>query len=105
MPQLLTLPLDHVSPAAEGQVRQHFDAARLQALADSLRRSGVREPVIVRPHESTPGHYVIVAGERRWRAAQLAGLREIPCLVDEWLGERRDRLPSPRPRRTSAERT
>jgi ParB/RepB/Spo0J family partition protein len=92
MPQLLTLPLDQVSPAAEGQVRQHFDASRLQALADSLRRSGIREPVIVRPHESTPGHYVIVAGERRWRAAQMAGLHEIPCLVDERLGERRDRL-------------
>lgn len=92
MPQILTLPLDHVSPAAEGQVRQHFDAARLQSLADSLKRSGVREPVIVRPHESTPGHYVIVAGERRWRAARLAGLNEIPCLVDERLGERRDRL-------------
>jgi len=62
MPQVLTLPLDHVGPAAEGQVRKHFDAARLEALADSLKRSGVREPVIVRPHESTPGHYVIVAG-------------------------------------------
>jgi ParB family chromosome partitioning protein len=92
MPRLVTLRLNQVSPALQGQVRQRFDPARLQALAESLKRSGVREPVIVRPHESTPGHYRIVAGERRWRAAQLAGLTEIPCLVDERLHDPKQRL-------------
>jgi ParB family chromosome partitioning protein len=92
MPSLVPLRVEHLSPAVEGQARRHFDPARLQALANSLRRSGVREPVIVRPHESTPGHYRIVAGERRWRAAQLAGLTEIPCLVDESLDDPRQRL-------------
>jgi ParB family chromosome partitioning protein len=91
-PQLVVLQLSRVTPSPDGQVRQHFDPARLRSLADSLKRSGVREPVIVRPHESSPGHFRIVAGERRWRAAQLAGLTEIPCLVDEGLSDPKQRL-------------
>ena len=91
-PQLVVLALSRIIPSPVGQIRKHFDAVRLQSLADSLKRSGVREPVIVRPHESTQGHYRIVAGERRWRAAQLAGLSEIPCLVDEGLDDPKQRL-------------
>lgn len=92
MPSLIELPVDHVSPGPEPQARQHFDAARLETLARSLKRSGVREPIIVRPDATTPGRYRIVAGERRWRAARLAGLTEIPCLVDEALADPRQRL-------------
>jgi ParB/RepB/Spo0J family partition protein len=73
-------------------VRQSFSAAALQSLADSLKRSGVREPIIVRRDEETPGHYRVVAGERRWRAAQLAGLTEIPCIVDEGFADPKQRL-------------
>ncbi len=90
--QLLNVPVDLISPAAEGQARQDFNEERLKALAESLKRSGVREPIIVTPHGAEPGRFEIVAGERRWRAAQLAGLTEIPCIVDPKLVERKDKL-------------
>jgi ParB family chromosome partitioning protein len=90
--QLRSLRLDLVSPAPDGQARQQFDEERLRALADSLRRSGVREPIIVTPHGAEPGRFQIVAGERRWRAAQLAGLEEIPCIIDPKLVDRPAKL-------------
>jgi ParB family chromosome partitioning protein len=90
--QLLNIPVDIISPAAGGQARQAFDEERLKALADSLKRSGVREPIIVTPHGAEAGRFEIVAGERRWRAAQLAGLTEIPCIVDAKLVEKKDKL-------------
>lgn len=86
------VPLDRVSPAPEGQVRERFDAATLQMLAASLLRSGVRTPVLVTPDAAAPGHYHLVAGERRWRAARLAGLAELPCIVDDSLSDRSQRL-------------
>jgi ParB family transcriptional regulator, chromosome partitioning protein len=75
---LVSLPVQDLSPAPGGQARQHFDPATLQGLAASVKRSGIREPIIVTPDESAPGGYRIVAGERRWRAAQLAGARRDP---------------------------
>ncbi|WP_198133795.1 ParB/RepB/Spo0J family partition protein [Anaeromyxobacter dehalogenans] len=90
--QLRSVRLDLISPAPDGQARQQFDEERLLALADSLRRSGVREPIIVTPHGAEPGHFQIVAGERRWRAAQLAGLEEIPCIIDPKLVDRPTKL-------------
>lgn len=89
---LLRIPVDRIAPAPEGQARQDFNEERLAALAESLKRSGVREPIIVTPHGAEPGRFQIVAGERRWRAAQLAGLAEIPCIVDPGLVERKDKL-------------
>ena len=89
---LLRVPVDRIAPAREGQSRQDFNEERLAALAESLKRSGVREPIIVTPHGAEPGRFQIVAGERRWRAAQLAGLSEIPCIVDPGLVERKDKL-------------
>ncbi len=89
---LACVPIDLVSPAPEGQARQDFDEERLKSLADSLRRSGIREPIIVTPHGAETGRFLIVAGERRWRAAKLAGLAEIPCLVDPSLRDRKDKL-------------
>ncbi len=61
------------------QPRRHFDEAALEELAASIARRGVIQPVIVRP--LGPGRYQLVAGERRWRAAQRARLHEIPALV------------------------
>jgi ParB family chromosome partitioning protein len=90
--QLLSIPVDLISPAADGQARQDFNEERLNALAESLKRSGVREPIIVTPQAGESGRFEIVAGERRWRAAQLAGLMEIPCIVDAKLVERKDKL-------------
>lgn len=90
--QLRAIRVELISPAPEGQVRQHFDVDRLKTLAESLKRSGVREPIIVTPHGAGPGRFQIVAGERRWRAAQLAGLSEIPCIVDPSLEDRRAKV-------------
>jgi ParB family chromosome partitioning protein len=61
------------------QPRSAFDDATLQGLADSVKSRGVLQPVLVRPLPS--GRYELIAGERRWRAAQLAGLQEIPALI------------------------
>jgi ParB family chromosome partitioning protein len=63
------------------QPRQVFDDADLAELADSIRDKGVLQPILVRPSPRTAGEYEIVAGERRWRAAQKAGLWAIPALV------------------------
>lgn len=63
------------------QPRKKFDDEKLGELADSIRRHGIIQPLLVRPLEN--GGYRIVAGERRWRAARLAGLSEIPVVVRE----------------------
>jgi ParB family chromosome partitioning protein len=63
------------------QPRKDFDAARLQELADSISAQGVVQPIVARPLGG--GRYEIIAGERRWRAAQLAGLHDIPAIVRE----------------------
>jgi len=61
------------------QPRTHFDEESLQELADSIGTQGVVQPIVLRP--SVDGRYEIVAGERRWRASQLAGLQQIPAVI------------------------
>ena len=63
------------------QPRKTFEREALQALADSIAVYGVLQPIIVRKNESFDGMYEIIAGERRWRAAKMAGLSEIPAMV------------------------
>jgi ParB family chromosome partitioning protein len=63
------------------QPRRMMDEAALDELADSLKSRGILQPLLVRPHPSAEGQYQIIAGERRWRAAQKAGLHEVPVLV------------------------
>lgn len=76
---LQTLPVASIEPHP-GQPRRHFDEAALDELADSIRTRGLIQPIVVRPH----GHrYQIVAGERRWRAAQRAQVHEVPVLIRE----------------------
>ncbi len=65
------------------QPRRDFDPDELAELAASIRSSGIIQPILVRPDREHEGHYVIVAGERRWRAAQLAQQHEVPILVRE----------------------
>lgn len=60
------------------QPRQHFDQQALQELADSISAQGIIQPIVVRPDGN---HYELIAGERRWRAAQLAGLQKIPVVI------------------------
>ena len=75
---LRDLPIEAIIPNAS-QPRRHFDEVALQALAGSLQEKGVLQPVLVRPLKD--GMYQLVAGERRWRAAKIAGLPSIPALV------------------------
>lgn len=75
---LKNLPLESVQPGPY-QPRSVMDPERLQELADSIRAQGVIQPIVVRPDGS--GEYEIIAGERRWRAAQIAGLDKIPAVV------------------------
>ncbi len=63
------------------QPRTAFDPEALAELADSIRAHGVLQPLLVRPLASDPDHFEIIAGERRWRAAQMANLHEVPVLV------------------------
>ena len=76
----LSLPLSKVEPCS-GQPRKYFDEASLAELADSIREHGIIQPLTVRKLPS--GYYQIIAGERRWRAARLAGLQEVPVIVIE----------------------
>jgi ParB family chromosome partitioning protein len=77
---LRSLPLDIIRPGPY-QPRSVFDADRLQELAESIRHQGVIQPVVVRARGED--HYELIAGERRWRAAQMAGIEEIPAIVRE----------------------
>lgn len=78
--ELITLPLMRVEPRAD-QPRERFDEQALQELADSISRYGLIQPITVRKLDND--YYQIIAGERRWRAARLAGLQEVPVRVIE----------------------
>lgn len=73
-----SLPLVEIEPNPE-QPRKHFASEKLQELADSIREQGLVQPIVVR--KVSEGKYTIIAGERRWRASKLAGLKEIPVYV------------------------
>jgi ParB family transcriptional regulator, chromosome partitioning protein len=78
--ELREVAVELVSPNP-GQPRKRFDEDALQALAESVKERGVLQPVLVRPRAG--GNYELVAGERRWRAAQIAGLQTLPALVQK----------------------
>ena len=65
------------------QPRQMFNEVKLEELSNSIKKNGIIQPIAVRPNKSIPGKYEIVAGERRWLAAQRAGLHEIPVNILE----------------------
>ena len=83
---LLSIPIEHMAPHP-GQPRQYFDEAEIESLAASIREKGIVQPLVVRPADGggagagTGAAYEIVAGERRWRAAQRAGVHVLPALV------------------------
>jgi ParB family chromosome partitioning protein len=79
-PGVINAPIDLLEPSSF-QPRGSIDAKSLGDLVDSIRAHGVLQPLLTRPHPATPGHFQIVAGERRWRAAQIAGLHEVPIFV------------------------
>jgi ParB family chromosome partitioning protein len=84
-PEWKQLPIEQLT-RGRYQPRQHFDQAQLQELAESIKTtSGLLQPIVVRPLPD--GKYEIIAGERRWRAAQLAGFGEVSCLIGHYTDE------------------
>lgn len=78
--RLITVPLNMIVPNPN-QPRRVFDSEELRGLAESIKRNGILQPVTVRQAEE--GKYEIIAGERRCRAAAIAGLKAVPCIVTE----------------------
>lgn len=75
-----SLPVDIIE-RGRYQPRHDFNPEALQELADSILAQGVVQPIVVRPHPDKPGLYELIAGERRWRATQLAGMHDIPVVI------------------------
>lgn len=80
-PHLCQLPIESLR-RGQYQPRRHFDEKALKELSDSLRSSGMIQPIVVRQRRDQA--YEIIAGERRWRAAQMAGFSEVPCLMNTY---------------------
>ncbi|KAF0676322.1 ParB/RepB/Spo0J family partition protein [Profundibacterium mesophilum] len=80
---VLTLPIEKIAPNPD-QPRRRFAQDNLDELAASIREKGVLQPLILRPDPEKEGHYQIVAGERRWRASQMARLHELPAIVRDF---------------------
>jgi ParB family chromosome partitioning protein len=81
-----TLPIEQIY-ANPDQPRRQFDASQLEELAASIKSKGIIQPLIVRPKNGAQSEYEIVAGERRWRAAQAAGLHDVPVVIREFSDE------------------
>ena len=77
---LSVIPIDYLS-AGSWQVRKNFDESELQSLSQSIKNNGIFQPIVVVTDKEENGKYKIVAGERRWRAAQLANIHEIPIIL------------------------
>ena len=84
--ELWEIPVKAISPNPD-QPRTEFDEAALNELADSIREHGLIQPVVVTPNGSAD-HFVLLVGERRWRAAQLAGVEVIPAIVKREVDDR-----------------
>ena len=79
-PGTTAIPVEHLEPGPF-QPRGDFDPAGMAELVDSIRVRGILQPLLVRPHPQNRERYQIIAGERRWRAAQAAGLHTVPTLI------------------------
>ena len=75
-----TVPIDRIRPNPD-QPRRSFDEKELNELAASIRERGVIQPLLLRPYPGSPQEFQIVAGERRWRAAQIANIHDLPAIV------------------------
>lgn len=75
--------VNHIKPNAK-QPRKYFDDEKIEELAESIKQYGVIQPIVLRKSQN---YYEIVAGERRWRAARIAGLKEVPCIIRDFTDE------------------
>ena len=80
------VPIEKINPNPN-QPRRYFAVNDLNDLADSIRSKGIIQPLVVRPHPNKNGEFEIVAGERRWRASQIAQIHQIPVVVREFSNE------------------
>ena len=80
--EIRTVPVEWISPGP-WQPRRIFDKAALEELAQSMTENGIVQPILVRPNPKKEGRYELIAGERRWRAAQIARLHDIPTIIRE----------------------
>ena len=78
-----TLPIEWIVPGP-WQPRRDFDIDQLKELAASIKSRGLLQPVIVRPHPDRSAQFQLIAGERRWRASQMAALHEIPAIISDF---------------------
>ncbi len=78
--QILHIEPDQIQPSRY-QPRKNIDENSLRELAESIKHQGLLQPIVLRTQNDTDGRYELIAGERRWRAAQLAGLRKIPAII------------------------
>ena len=77
-----SVPIDQIYPG-RFQPRKHFDEEALSSLVESIKAQGILQPILVRRHPESSNAYEIIAGERRWRAAQLAQLHEVPIVIKD----------------------
>lgn len=97
MQEYRSLPLETIHPSsspAQAERRLYFNREAMEELADTIKSDGVHQPIVVRPwrNEIVRGEaFELVAGERRWRAAKMAGLKEIPARVRELSDEQASR--------------
>ena len=77
------VPIEHLHPN-RFQPRQYFDEEALESLTNSIRENGVLQPIVVRRHPEQTNEYEIIAGERRWRASQMALLHEVPVIIRDF---------------------
>ena len=80
--KLRNIPVDLIKPG-KYQPRKNINTEALRELADSIVKQGIVQPVLLRPSSKQSGTYELIAGERRWRAAQMAGLHEVPAVIRE----------------------
>ena len=80
--QAKSVPIDQIYPG-RFQPRKHYDEEALATLVESIKAQGILQPILVRRHPESANAYEIIAGERRWRAAQLAQLHEVPILIKD----------------------
>jgi ParB family chromosome partitioning protein len=88
---IVQMPVDKLVPNP-GQPRKHFDETELKELADSIKTYGIIQPIIAARSESgdaSDAHYIIIAGERRTRAARIAGLKTVPVIVRDYTDQKR----------------
>ena len=80
---LKNIPIEWISPGP-WQPRKKFDLKSINELADSFLKQGIIQPILIRPSAGTNNKYQLIAGERRWRAAQIAKIHEIPAIIRDF---------------------